>query len=1112
MNGFREAYAQLNTEQKRAVDALDGPMLVIAGPGTGKTQLLSARVANILDKTDTLPQNILCLTFTETGAANMRERLARFIGQAAYDVQIGTYHAFGGDLIKRYPEYFPDLTLFSPVDELGQFEILQQLVNKMSYQNPLKQTQYHINDLISTVSEVKRALLTPDDLTAIADENLHFINNASQISIDVLGGLKSTASFKITYPKFELLHQKIQKLTPKKEVNERFGSLAVTASRELELALQQAQETSKTSAITKWKNSWLVKNGDNGFVFDGELQNMRLMALAEVCGKYDKALKRRNLYDFDDMILKSIEALQTYDNFRFTLQERYQYLLLDEYQDTNAAQAKLIWLLTDNPVNEGRPNVMAVGDDDQAIYAFQGAQYSNMLDFYNQYRDVTVINLRDNYRSHPDILETAHNLAAQVAERLHHSFDGMTKTLSAKSVHRQSSIQRTEFLSDISQYSWISETIQKLIHSGTNPNEIAVLAPRHKYLEPLVGYLNEKTVPVRYEKRENILETAIIQEIVHIVRLLEAIRTHDSRASNALWPQVLSYEFWDIPISLVWQLSWQANDGKQQWNEILLDHEVTRPIALLLLTLAARSESDTCEAILDCIIGTEEVKTGETDNPTVRSPLRSFYTNEKLQQDNPELFYDTLSHLTVLREKLRDRQFAQGTPLQITDLLELVDLYEAAGQRMLDTSPYSQAADAVQLMTVYKAKGLEFEHVFVINCHDDVWGATSRTAANRITLPANLQPIRKSGTNDDERLRILFVAITRAKFGLQLTSFRHSFSGRLTRPLKYLDEQDQDDGSRLSNVLPDHCQKIVFDDFDRPALEALTTNWQQRHLNTLPDTQLKQLLQNRIETYQLSPTHLNQFTDLIYGGPQKFFMNTILRFPQAPTISSQYGSVMHDTLDWIQRQTTETGAVPSTVSALEYFATVMAKANLTKKQIELETDRGQHSLKAYLDKRRDIFKPQNISEYNFRNEGVFVNNVHMGGKIDLLEINTKDKTICVVDYKTGSGYAKWKDDAKLHKYRQQLFAYKLLVEGSNRFKGYTVTSGRVEFVEPDGQGNLYILPEIVFDDGKEELQRLEQLLSAMWHKVKSLDMPTIDSYSKDLKGIQAFEDDLIKTT
>jgi DNA helicase II / ATP-dependent DNA helicase PcrA len=1106
MNTYEVEYKRLNSAQKQAVDSIDGPLLVIAGPGTGKTQLLSARVAKILEKTDTVPQNIVCLTFTETGAANMRERLTRFIGQAAYDVQISTYHAFGGDLIQRYPEFFQESRLQSPVDQLGQHQILRVLVDKMSYQNPLKQSQHHIGDLISTVSEVKRALLTPHDLRTIAKENKMFIAKASDETIKIFSGLATTSSFKLAFPRFVELLPALQSLIPNKPANTRFSSLAQLAVTELAEAILAAEETGKTTLLTKWKNAWLAKNADNHFVFDGQLENERILALADVCEQYASALEAHGLYDFDDMILRSITALESNDEFKFTLQERYQYILLDEFQDTNAAQARLVTLLTDNPVSEGRPNIMAVGDDDQAIYAFQGAMYSNMLDFYNQYRDVQVVNLTENYRSHGDILETAHNIAGQITERLHHQFDGMSKELVAAGKTHDSFVARTEFLSDVAQYNWIAESVERLVSQGTNPSEIAILAPRHKYLEPLVGYLNELNIPVRYEKRENILETSVIQQIIAIARLLHALSSQNRAQANALWPQVLSFEFWQIPISTVWELSWQVNDHHKNWADVALANPRTRPVALLLLTLASRAVTETCEAILDLIIGTEDVKTNETDIPTVRSPLRMYYTSEHMQQDRPELFYETLSHLTVLREKLRDHQYAAEEILQLKDLIELVELYENAGERMLDSSPYSQAAEAVQLMTVYKSKGLEFEHVFVICCQDDVWGSTSRSSANRLTLPANLKPIRKSGTTDDERLRILFVAITRAKSGLYLTSFRNTFAGRLTKSLKYLNEQEQEDGSRRSLVLPAHAQLIMINDSERPAIEALATNWQHRHLGSLPNLKLQQLLEERIARYQLSPTHLNQFTDVIYGGPQKFFMNTILRFPQAPTINGQYGSAVHETLEWVQHQVNDTTKVPSTKSVIDYFAAVMKKASLTPAQIELETERGAHALAAYMKARGAEFKPGNIAEHNFKNEGVFVGEAHLGGKIDLIEVDQKTKTVCVVDYKTGSWYAKWKSDAKLHKYAEQLYAYKLLIEGSHRFKGYTVTSGRIEFIEPDGQGEIYHLP-LEFE--KPELERIQQLLQAMWKRVKALDLPEISRYSKDLKGIQALEADLI---
>ncbi|MFO0971714.1 MAG: UvrD-helicase domain-containing protein [Candidatus Saccharimonadales bacterium] len=227
---FLEAYKKLNEAQKQAVDQIDGPVLVIAGPGTGKTQLLSARVANILQKTDTLAQNILCLTFTESGAANMRERLTSFIGQAAYDVSIGTYHAFGGDVIRRFPEYFNETRLQEPVDQLGKREIVADIVEKMSYSNPLKQTRWHLHDLMGTISEVKRNLLQPEDLRQIAEENATFITHVSQECVQIFAtftGMRGKLEKLLPY--FESLLQAIEPYGATNSAHATYGSLAQIA-------------------------------------------------------------------------------------------------------------------------------------------------------------------------------------------------------------------------------------------------------------------------------------------------------------------------------------------------------------------------------------------------------------------------------------------------------------------------------------------------------------------------------------------------------------------------------------------------------------------------------------------------------------------------------------------------------------------------------------------------------------------------------------------------------------------------------------------------------------------------------------------------------------------
>jgi DNA helicase-2/ATP-dependent DNA helicase PcrA len=1117
--GYQKALGSLNSAQKQAVQTIEGPVLVIAGPGTGKTQLLTTRIAHILATTDTLPQNILCMTFTESGAQNMRDRLTRFIGQDAYDVNIGTYHAFGGDLIRRFPEAFAETRLQEPVDELAKRQILRAIIETLRYDNPLKQVHHHLGDLIGTISEVKRALLDADGLRALARENSLFIASASQQVQSVLADVpKMPGTAAKAIPLFEQLLLGLQPLIPTTPVHTQFGSLAAVAVTELAAALQEASDINKSKPLTAWKGKWLAKDANNAFIFGGILENKRITALANVFEAYQSALSEHGWYDFDDMILRAIQALEQHDDLRYTLQEQYLYILLDEFQDTNAAQLKLIQLLSDNPVSEGRPNVLAVGDDDQAIYAFQGAQYSNMLDFYQMYRDVAVVNLTENYRSTADILSTARNISTQIEARLETHFEGMSKELRAANskLPATADLERREFRSDVAQYDWIAGQIKALIDNSTSPSEIAVLAPKHKQLEPLVPYLAERAVPMRYEKRENILEAAPVRQLLAMSKLVLALAANDEGTANALWPEVLSFDFWHIPTSALWQLSWQVNDAtrdkKLTWSKALLASEKQHFIqpALLMLALAGCANTETCEQMLDYLIGTEPVATHEKENDaTVRSPFRAFYTGETVQHTNPELFYDTISHLTVLRAKLRDYAASQPEALTLTDLITFVDMYEEAEERMLNTSPYNQQADAVQLMTVFKAKGLEFDHVFLPSCQDEVWGSSSRGNSNKLTLPPNLAPIRHAGATDDERLRILFVAVTRAKRGLHLASFAKTYTGKDTKHLKYLNEQQQDDGSVRSLVLPEYASVVQANDHDAPTLASLELNWRHRHVDGRSQAALRSLLEERIGNYQLSPTHLTQFIDLEYGGPEAFFFNALLRFPQAPSVHSQFGNTIHATLEWVQHQAAEKGEAPSAAATNTRFALELQKCKLTAAQYELERERGEKALTAYLAARGHTFRPGDKAEQNFKNEGVFVGDAHLAGKVDKIEINHQDKTITVIDYKTGKSYASWKPaNTKLLKYELQLYAYKLLIEGSHTYKGYTVANGRLEFVEPDNDSRIHYL-ELPFNSV--ETQRVAALLQAMWRRVCALDFPDVSGYDASLSGIKAFQDDLLNS-
>lgn len=1111
---FKKALKSLNDNQRAAVEQIDGPLLVVAGPGTGKTQLLSARVAYILENTDTLPNNILCLTFTESGATNMRERLTRFIGPAAYDVTIGTYHAFGGELIGRFPQYFGDHRAQQPVDALGQREIVQAIVEAMTFSNPLKSSQYHLHDLLSTISQVKRGLLTEDNLRDIAEDNLRFLTEANGQLSEIFADFTSMPRKpELALPYFQNLLRYLGERDQPKYTIGGLSSLADVVKFELAQAVAEAQDyeasgKASTKPLTAWKNKWLAKDEDNRFVFGGQRENQRIYALADVFRQYTAELEERGLYDFDDMILRSIKALEAHQDLRYSLHEQYQYIMLDEFQDTNAAQLKLIKLLTDNPVYEGRPNIMAVGDDDQAIYAFQGAEVSNMLEFAQMYRGTRVINLTDNYRSHPEILHVAHQVASQIGTRLESSFDDMSKILTAANhdIPPEAHIDRHEFQADVGQYHWIADEIAALIKSGVKAQEIAVLAPRHKQLEPLVPFLNELEIPVRYEKRENILEAPVVRQLLAMTRLVLALQAGQDDVADSLWPEVLSYNFWELSTSAIWELSWKVRGTEDLgWSKAVLGDERFRLPGLLILSLARQAASETLEVMMDRIIGNDWVVTGEDDLPKILSPLKSFYMGQEARTEGPDLFYQTLSHLTCLRERLRDHQNTGDDPLMLADLIRYVGLYEAAGERMLNTSPYNQHAEAVQLMTVFKAKGLEFEHVFLPSVQDDVWGNSSRGQSNRLTLPPNLSPIRPAGTTEDERLRIFFVAVTRAKLGLHLTSYLQTYSGRGTKRLKYLNEVSEGDGFKTL-ILPAERQDVRRIEREVPELNTLELNWRQRHTESLQDSALTALLQDRLQDFRLSATQLCGFTDLIYGGPENFFFDYLLCFPHASGPDADYGTAVHDTLQWLQQQVDQNDDLPLKPATMAYFETRLKRRRLRTADFTLYLQRGQQALDTYIAARHQIFRRGNRVEYNFRNENVRIEDALLGGKIDLMEIDQQSRTITVVDYKTGKAFERWSADPKLHKYKRQLLVYKLLIENSRSFKGFRVPVGRLEFVEPDENGRIVSL-ELRFKD--EEVEETRQLIQAVWRTIRTLQFPDVSGYDQTLSGIKQFEADLL---
>jgi DNA helicase-2/ATP-dependent DNA helicase PcrA len=433
---FEEAYNQLNQEQKKAVDTIDGAVLTIAGPGTGKTQILALRVANILRKTDTLPNNIMCLTFTDAASNNLRKRLIGFLGKDGYKVRIHTFHGLATSIMQDYPEDFFDAADFKACDDITQVEILDNILENLDLLDPLRkkhpeQGWIYRSELINRIKDLKKNNINPTDFNKILVANKKEIE---EIEVTIIPFLDKTINKKSLVELEEVVLElsKIESNLDKDLSHLKIVNLAKTYVKKLSIILQQAQidEKKAKSLLSSFKKESTKKNSFNQRILKEFSNQEKYQSLATVYERYQEELYKRCLFDFEDMIVQVLNALRSNLELRYTIQENIHYLLIDEFQDTNLAQLELSENLLNLELNEGNPNIFVVGDDDQSIYKFQGANLDNILDFKNRYPKTKEIFLVKNYRSKQFILDFSQDIIEQSEVRIG-KFLGIEKELIA---------------------------------------------------------------------------------------------------------------------------------------------------------------------------------------------------------------------------------------------------------------------------------------------------------------------------------------------------------------------------------------------------------------------------------------------------------------------------------------------------------------------------------------------------------------------------------------------------------------------------------------------------------------------------------------------------------
>ena len=1088
---FATRYKKLNARQKEAVDTIEGPLMVVAGPGTGKTELLSMRAANILRKTDTLPENILCLTFTESGAAAMRQRLGEIIGPAAYKVAIHTFHSFGSEIINQYGEYFYQGAAFRPADELSSYELLYSIFDSLEYSNPLASKMNgdytHLRDTLGTISDLKKSGLTSDELLAVLDINERTIDVTEPALAAIFAERISKATAgKLAVVARDLASQDTPQLPPG------IAPLANILSLSLAHAIDAAEEADSTKPVTAWKNTYLEKNERGEFVFKDRRRIAKLRAVSFVYYQYLMKMQESELYDFDDMVLRVVHAMEVFEELRLNLQERYLYIMVDEFQDTNMAQARILYNLTANPTGD-EPNIMVVGDDDQAIYSFQGAEVGNILSFRDRYESVKLVTLADNYRSADLILEKARSVITLGEQRLERFVEEIDKTLVAHHAPKHANVQLREYEHPEDERRALAASIKQQLDEGTDGANIAVLARRHHELTSLIPYFYALDIPVNYERRDNVLEADVIQQLLTLVRVVTLTAASRIDEADALLPELLAHPAWGVDAEAIWSLSLAAYKHRSSWREELAIAPAWKPFHDWLAERVRDSLTLPLETVLDELIGLP----GESENrQAFHSPLYGHFFSDERRAHNPEQYLVYLEAVRTIRTRLRE--YKPMETLKLSDFIEFIELHQRIGSVISSVRVRSDApSGAINLMTAHKAKGLEFDHVYIYGAVDSAWGERVRVRSRLIGYPENL-PIGVAGDSFDERLRLFFVAMTRARSTLTISYSLSDTSDKPTLRASFLNS----DGWEVSS--PEVEQTVTA------TIESLEREWRQPLL-ALPKTSMKELLAPLLADYKLSATHLNNFIDVTRGGPQHFLLNNLLHFPQAISPNAAYGSALHQALHRAHSHRLATHKAKPIEDILHDFQSELSSMHLAAQEYEQFLRRGEDALETFLGECYETFTDTQLSEQNFNSQQSFCGSAHLTGKLDLVDIDKTTKTIVVTDYKTGKPSSAWRgktdyEKIKLHKYRQQLMFYKLLIENSRSYHNYAVREGRIQFVEPTPDGTIYQL-DLTFD--QKELDRFARLVEAVYGKITTLDLPDSTAYAATYQGILDFEDSLL---
>ena len=711
-----------NSKQQQAIDILNGQVMLLAGPGTGKTFTVIHRIEKMLaDGVE--PSSILCLTFSDAAASEMRQRLIKKMGVVASAVDIYTYHSFCNDLIKTYPDKFEMTSGVKLITDAEKISIMKECIDdaNLEFFVPSRADRYFFTkNFISYVEKLKTQRVSKDEYMACIDTN------------------------PVLMPRYK----------------------------ELESEIYEREQAGNTKNKTRYNELEKIKTNIE--------KAKELWTLFEL---YSTKMINKNLIDFSDMINLVLTSFEEDSQFLSEVSNKYKYFLVDEYQDTNDLQNQIIFNLLDG---NDEKNIFVVGDDDQIIYGFQGAKSDNIENFLTKYPNTTVICLEENNRSTQTILDFSNLIVNQDENRLENNLYfkekyNISKKLTAKNpkiIVKDKKIKRIQFGEILQEFNYIVDDIKTLIKSDFAPktdedkidySQIAIISKKRAELQTFAELLKSKNIPFQIDEGKSIFA---IRSTILIYFYIKAMNNYLT-SSDKLFGLLLSE-----PFKIDQQDYNKILEEKRLWKK-----DESSDFITLMRNLNGWKNPEKITKFLETFDYLQDYASSNNLRNTVveiinrTGLLTYFYKSGKNRSEN-------LAGIRKIISEATDFQNSDSTK-NLSDFVKyLDDCFENEIDINLDKDSVVQ--NAVQLMTYHGSKGREFEYVYLPNLISSNWEDFRMPGEYKLITEEVPDKDAAQAKKDSELLKLLFVGITRAKHTLTI-SFADSNNGKAQQITKYLE-------------------------------------------------------------------------------------------------------------------------------------------------------------------------------------------------------------------------------------------------------------------------------------------------------------------------------------